>query len=376
MLHTHPSMASSIFFFLSSISSGVSMPAGTDEKPPGVISPLKKRKKKHTKWHAVHDEWVICVCPFTSRHLCVAQVVPLIYASTKKTPKSSRWPTRCLNLKADSSFSFENLAGVSAIICMSSTCLPVWRIQFHLVSPRRSPPPPPLLMTPRPKAPVLPTVCDPPPPPLLWPERKQKCFSSFCKEPTWTPVCVLWIVCSPHLEVCRIGPEHVTIKRLAHFIYWRFPPASGMITKRTVLTGRKTRGWRSLNSDRDYFECAAGVILHLGWESWVPGSWDWGKREGAHISAWLSAREEAPCGHSGREEIQTLAACQVFLQHQVLSSVKDNTMSYRSYGHAESDTQLVGQVTRLLLFQTSFKLFSLQRRKNMQDRSWGSNFLN
>lgn len=37
---THPSMASSIFFFLSSMSSGVSMPAGTDEKPPGVISPL------------------------------------------------------------------------------------------------------------------------------------------------------------------------------------------------------------------------------------------------------------------------------------------------------------------------------------------------
>lgn len=42
--NTHPSMASSIFFFLSSISSGVSMPAGTDEKPPGVISPLKHTK--------------------------------------------------------------------------------------------------------------------------------------------------------------------------------------------------------------------------------------------------------------------------------------------------------------------------------------------
>lgn len=45
---THPSMASSIFFFLSSISSGVSMPAGTDEKPPGVISPLKHTKMRYS----------------------------------------------------------------------------------------------------------------------------------------------------------------------------------------------------------------------------------------------------------------------------------------------------------------------------------------
>lgn len=49
-------MASSIFFFLSSISSGVSMPAGTDEKPPGVISPLGK-----TKWHTIHVSWFTCV---------------------------------------------------------------------------------------------------------------------------------------------------------------------------------------------------------------------------------------------------------------------------------------------------------------------------
>lgn len=36
----YPSIASSIFFFLSSMSSGVSIPAGTDENPPGVMRPL------------------------------------------------------------------------------------------------------------------------------------------------------------------------------------------------------------------------------------------------------------------------------------------------------------------------------------------------
>lgn len=40
--------------------------------------------------------------------------------------------------------------------------------------------------------------------------------------------------------------------------------------------------------------------------------------------------------------------------------------SYRSNGHSQSDAQLVGQVARLLLFQTSLKLFSLQPQKHTQ----------
>lgn len=68
-----------------------------------------------------------------------------------------------------------------------------------------------------------------------------KTFYSFCKEPC-SHGCVS--LCGPDLEVCSIGPKHVTVKRFAHFIYWRLPPASGVITKRTVLQGGGTRGWR------------------------------------------------------------------------------------------------------------------------------------
>lgn len=50
---------------------------------------------------------------------------------------------------------------------------------------------------------------------------------------------ILHEIYSPHLEVCSIGPKHIAVKRFAHFIYGRFPPASGVITKRTVLTGRE-----------------------------------------------------------------------------------------------------------------------------------------
>lgn len=57
------------------------------------------------------------------------------------------------------------------------TCLLVWRIQFHLVSPRRSPPPPLLLMTPHLTAQVLPTVCGQPPPRQLWPDGSKKTFN-------------------------------------------------------------------------------------------------------------------------------------------------------------------------------------------------------
>lgn len=59
----------------------------------------------------------------------------------------------------------------------TSTCLLVWRIQFHLVSPRRSPLPPLLLMTPRLMAPVLPMVCGQPPPHQLWPDGSKKTFN-------------------------------------------------------------------------------------------------------------------------------------------------------------------------------------------------------
>lgn len=39
--------------------------------------------------------------------------------------------------------------------------------------------------------------------------------------------------------------------------------------------------------------------------------------------------------------------------------------SYRSNRHAQSDAQLIRQITRLLLFQASFELFSLQRHKQV-----------
>ena len=60
----------------------------------------------------------------------------------------------------------------------------------------------------------------------------------FCKE-----FKLLWCVCvcSPDLEVRSVGPEHIAVKRFAHFIYRRLPPASSVITKRAVLTGRGTR---------------------------------------------------------------------------------------------------------------------------------------
>ncbi len=112
---THPSMASSIFFFLSSMSSGVSMPAGTEEKPPGVINPLSKQRE--------------------NRHL---------WALASQTNQRTE-PER------------------------NSTCLRVWRSPFHLVSPPRSPPPPLPQMTLHQTPPARPTWLDPLPPPPLWP---------------------------------------------------------------------------------------------------------------------------------------------------------------------------------------------------------------
>lgn len=47
---------------------------------------------------------------------------------------------------------------------------------------------------------------------------------------------------------------------------------------------------------------SAESVLPLGWASWVLGFWDSGRMEGARTSAWRSTREEAPCGHSGKEE--------------------------------------------------------------------------
>ena len=52
-------------------------------------------------------------------------------------------------------------------------------------------------------------------------------------------VCVCVCVCSPDLEVCSVGPEHVTVQRFPHFVYRRLPPASGVVTERTVLTGSR-----------------------------------------------------------------------------------------------------------------------------------------
>lgn len=135
----------------------------------GGDQPTEERKKKqnHTQWHMqfMMSEWSLCV----HRRECI-----------------SVW-MKWMVLEAKSWFIFFHLkisAECRPWICTLSTCLPVWRIQFHLASPHRSPPPPPLPMTPHLKAPVLPTVCDPPPPPPLWPDRKQKPFSSFCKEAT------------------------------------------------------------------------------------------------------------------------------------------------------------------------------------------------
>lgn len=44
---------------------------------------------------------------------------------------------------------------------------------------------------------------------------------------------------------------------------------------------------------------------------------------------------------------------------RLLVFVTVQSASYGSNGHAQSDTQLIGEVTWLLLFQASFKLFSL-----------------
>lgn len=47
-------------------------------------------------------------------------------------------------------------------------------------------------------------------------------------------------MCVSDLEVHGVGSEHVAVKRFAHFVDGRLPPASGVITKRTVLR-RKER---------------------------------------------------------------------------------------------------------------------------------------
>lgn len=134
---------------------------------------------------------------------------------------------------------------------------------------------------------------------------------------TLTLQCVL---CGPDLEVCRVSSKHVTVKRFAHFIYWWFPPASSVITKCTVL--RPRRRWQkeavkklaksnTLIGHLTTFSknpFAVKVVLPLGWGSSVQGSWDWGRREGGRTSAWLSAREGEPCGHSGKEQIDSMSS--------------------------------------------------------------------
>lgn len=85
-------------------------------------------------------------------------------------------------------------------------------------------------------------------------------------------VCFLSVSTSD-LEISRVGPEHVTIKRFAHFVDRRLPPAPRVITKCTVLTsrGRKRQAMECEYLDYYYFAgskpSAEGINIHLGWGS-------------------------------------------------------------------------------------------------------------
>lgn len=52
--------------------------------------------------------------------------------------------------------------------------------------------------------------------------------------------------CDSDLEVHGVGSKHVAVKRFAHFVDGRLPPASGVITKRTVLRKREKVGGKHL----------------------------------------------------------------------------------------------------------------------------------